>query len=255
MSKSSFCPSKLTTSLSHGILRRTMLRKTATTPHHLVELKNPLHRLNGTHVGRFVYSQGMGGNLLKLLQNHAKELSQYPDHPIAPALARGLNLKAPTMEDFDEAFTRVGGGPSPPFPFASADDYYVWSSSHKVLPDIRVPFLSINAADDPIVQDVPVNAGGNGWVTMVTTPKGGHLGWFEPTLPSGEVPRWIKKPVLEWLKLVGEDLVHKESRGRALYEEDGFLKEVGRADIGCKETDGGGIVASTERKGGLLQGL
>jgi predicted alpha/beta-fold hydrolase len=211
-------------------------------------------RLNGTHFGRFVYSQGMGGNLLKLLQKHSAELSKYPDHIIAPALARGLSLKTPTMEDFDQAFTRVGGGSSPPFPFDSSDDYYAWASSHKVLPDIKVPFLAVNAADDPIVQEVPVDAGGTGWVTMVLTPKGGHLGWFERALPSGEVPRWITKPVLEWLKLNGEDIVYEGTKGRPLYEEDGFIKEVGRPGLGCKEIEGGGIITGAA-EGGLLQGL
>ena len=197
----------------------------------------------------------MGTNLLKLLQRHAEDLGKYPDHPVAPALATGLRLKSPTMEEFDHAFTRVGGGCSPPFPFDSSDDYYTWASSHKVLPDIRVPFLAVNAADDPIVQEVPVDAGGNGWVTMVITPKGGHLGWFEPSLPSGEVPRWITKPVLEWLKLVGEDIVHPANTRPDLCEDDGFLKEVGREHLGCMVVEGGGLVVGVEGESGLLQGL
>jgi hypothetical protein len=118
-----------------------------------------------------------------------------------------------------------------------------------------VPFLAVNAADDPIVQEVPVGAGGNSWVTMVITPKGGYLGWFEPSLPSGDVPRWITKPVLEWLKLVGEDIVHTSNKRPDLCEEGGFLKEVGRSHLGVKVTEGGGLVVGVEGESGLLQGL
>ena len=114
-----------------------------------------ISRVNGTRVGRHVYSQRMGANLLKLLQRHAEDFGKYPDHRLAPALATGLRLMSPTMEEFDHTFTRVEGGSSPPFPFDSSDDCYTWASSHKVLPDIRVPFLTVNAADDPIVQEVP----------------------------------------------------------------------------------------------------
>jgi len=59
------------------------------------------------------------------------------------------------LKDVDQAMTRFIGASSPPFPFESADAYYVWASSHHELPKIRVPFLPINAADDPIVGFVP----------------------------------------------------------------------------------------------------
>jgi len=211
--------------------------------------------LNGSVVGRHVYSQGMGGNLLNLLKRHATSLTEAQNERVSQAVAKGLGLKKPTMEDFDDTFTRIAGGSSPPFPFASAHEYYVWSSSHKVLPDIKVPFLAINAADDPIVHEVPKSTGGDSWATMILTTTGGHLGWFEAS-SSGQVQRWVKKPVLEWLRVVGEHIVHDHAKGRALVERDGFLTEVGRDDLGCKEIDGVGIVAAGEGEGsGLLQGL
>ena len=210
-------------------------------------------RLNASIIGRYIYSQSMGGNLLSVLKRHAEEFAKFQDERIAEALLKGLALKSPTLEDFDDTFTRVAGGSSPPFPFASATDYHNWASSHKVLGDIRIPFLAINAADDPVVRDVPMDAAGNGWVTLALTCGGGHLGWFEPA-PTGGVQRSIKKPVLEWLKVTGEQIVYGGERGPELYELDGFLKERGRDHLGIKEIDGGGLVV-TKDKGGFLQGL
>jgi predicted alpha/beta-fold hydrolase len=214
-----------------------------------------LNRLTGSVVGRHVYSQSMGGNLLNLLKHHAKSLTESKNEAVCQAVARGLALKRPTMAAFDDAFTRVAGGSSPPFPFASAHDYYVWSSSHKMLPDIKVPFLAINAADDPIVQEVPKGTGDDSWATMVLTTTGGHLGWFEAS-SSGQIQRWVKKPVLEWLRVVGEHIVHDLNKGRPLVERDGFLTEEGRDNLGCKEINGVDFVVAGEGEGsGLKQGL
>jgi hypothetical protein len=97
---------------------------------------------------------------------------------------------------------------------------------------------------------------GNGLVVMKLTTGGGHLGWFQAGLDLGD--RWTTQPVLEWFKLVGEDLVHDlASRGLPLYVDDnGFLKQEGSLLLGCKEVDGGGV---TDGKGdldvGMLQGL
>jgi len=63
--------------------------------------------------------------------------------------------------------------------------------------------------------------------------------------------------VVEWIRAVGEDLVVDglEARMRPLREVDGFLKEEGRDDIGCKVVEGGGHIVGVEGEGGLLAGL
>jgi len=213
--------------------------------------------LSSTVAGKYVYSRGMGGNLLNLVKRHTKALLNFPDHQVAKAVPLVLALKNPTLEQFDETFTRIAGGSAPNFPFPTAKDYYDWASSHFVLKDLRVPFLAINSADDPVVQHVPMNGGGNGLVVMALTPSGGHLGWFQAAPGSGHIERWITKPVLEWLELVGEDIVHDNTTtGRRIYvDEDGFLKEEGRDHLGCKEIQGPGIIDGNEGEEGLLQGL
>jgi len=48
--------------------------------------------------------------------------------------------------------------------------------------------------------------------------------------------RWTTQPVVEWLKLGGEELVdNPDIKPKDLYiDHDGFLKENGRPSLGCK---------------------
>jgi uncharacterized protein len=209
-------------------------------------------RLEGSVLGR-VYARGMGGNLLNLVKRHAAEFVKWPDHRVAQALPIALALKSPTLGKWDDTFTKLAGGSSPPFPFPTGNAYYAWASSHTVLGDIRIPFLAINSADDPIVQVYPTDTD-NGWVTLALTPGGGHLGWFEAG-EDGKVMRWVRKPVLEWLRATGEDLVNDLKRGHALSEKDGFLMQEGRDDVGCKVVSVGDLEIGVQGEGGLIQGL
>jgi len=197
----------------------------------------------------------MGGNLLHLVRRHGKSFTVDPEHRVAKAASLTLSLKRPTLETFDDTFTRVAGGSAPIFPFATVDDYYRWGSSHYVVKDIRVPFLAINAADDPVVRHVPMDGGGNGLVIMELTAGGGHLGWFHASPEFGG--RWTTQPVLEWFKLVGEELVHDTTTTNLpLYVDgDGYLKEKGQPLLGCKEVDGGGMTHGNGGEVGMLQGF
>ena len=197
----------------------------------------------------------MAQNLQRLLARHANVIAKFPEHRLAKILPEVLNSKSMTLTQFDDKVTCIAGGSSPPFPFPSAWDYYAWASSDKVLANIRVPFLALNAEDDPIVQVLPVEAGGNPYVVFAVTEHGGHLGWFERVQPSGEIRRWVSRPILEWLKAVGEDLVMPDRQVQPLHVVNGFLQQVDRDDIGCKEVEGGGHVFGVEGEGGLIAGL
>ncbi|KZT05358.1 AB-hydrolase YheT [Laetiporus sulphureus 93-53] len=212
-------------------------------------LKNS-EALEGGWFHRTVYSSALGSNLQGIVKRHADSLSKFKDHPVGQAVAPCVALKSPTMEMFDNTFNRIAGGSMPPFPFPDAQAYYVWASSHHVLPRVRVPFLALNSEDDPIVQVLPIEAGGNEYVVFAVTKKGGHLGWFE----AGK-RRWFTKPVMEWLKAVGEDMVVGNRDGKPIYEVDGFLKEEGRDDIGCMEIERGRRVVDVEAQDGVLSGL
>ncbi|KAJ6632140.1 Alpha/Beta hydrolase protein [Mycena sp. CBHHK59/15] len=213
------------------------------------------HLLMNTFFIRNVWARGMGTNWLNLLKRHEKALRKYPDHPISRALPSSLALRYPTLAEFDSTFTRRVGGPEPMFPFKDVDAYYRWASSDTALKDVQVPLLTINSSDDPLVQAVPADGGGSPYVVMARTPKGGHLGWFE----SGG-GRWITGPVLEWIRLTAEDVIHdSESETRAsIYisvDTDGFLHEAGKCGLGCKEVEGGGVLDGNRGQKGMFQGL
>ena len=197
----------------------------------------------------------MADNLRRLVKKHFKALTQDPEHMVAKAADAAISLNKPTLEEFDDTFTKIAGGPAPHFPFPDANAYYTWGSSHKMVQHITVPFLAINAGDDPVVRSVPMDGSGNGLVIMELTKGGGHLGWFQAG--PGYVNRWTTKPVLEWLKLVGQDIVHDpKPRGRPLFVgEDGFLREEGLDSLGCKEIQGGGLVDGNRAESSTLQGL
>ena len=180
--------------------------------------------------GKHIYSKGLGGNLLRLLRRHLHSVTKDPNHYIAKAACVALELKNPTLAEFDQAFTRVAGGPSPQFPFADYNAYYIGCSTHDILDKITVPVLSINSADDPVVRSVPMDGGGNGLVAMVLTAGGGHLGWF--TSGKKRIDRWSTEPVLEWLKLFGEEVEHESVPiGRRIFtDSDGYLREEGREE-------------------------
>lgn len=119
---------------------------------------------------------------------------------------------------------------------------------------VTVPYLAINAADDPVVRSAPTDAGSNGLVVLGLTSGGGHLGWF--VSGEGYVERWTTKPVLEWLKLVGEEVVFEAKQaGKLYFDEEGWLREVGRVGLGCKEIEGGGVINGNGGEEGMVQGL
>ncbi|KAJ6630779.1 AB-hydrolase YheT [Mycena sp. CBHHK59/15] len=209
--------------------------------------------LEKSFIGNF-YSRAMATNLINLLRRNLDGLTKYPDSEIAKATPGVLAMKNSTLENFDDAFTRIAGGAPPQFPFATAQDYYKWASSHIVVRNVRRPFLAINAADDPVVQHVPMDAGGNPMAIMALTSSGGHLGWFQAGSARFTVERWIVQPVLEWMSLVGDVLAPSTERAPRIYLEDDFYREEGR-NGGCKELGGCIIDASSWQGATLLQGL
>ncbi|KAF8341528.1 Alpha/Beta hydrolase protein [Cantharellus anzutake] len=218
-------------------------------------VKNSI-RLETEFIPKTLYAPALGGNLMALIRGHVGTLQKLPpDDRLAPQMDNILSLKNPTLKQVDHALTRFCGGSSPPFPFKSADEYYVWASSHRHVTSIRVPFLAINAADDPIVGFSPTEETAHGQTcALAVTPSGGHLGWFRGGSPigSGGPPdRWVREPVLEFLRAAAEDYV-PDSRygppkdGRDRVERDGFVLERGKDLIGYKVVSTGQIIHGGE---------
>ncbi|KAH7882559.1 AB-hydrolase YheT [Phlebopus sp. FC_14] len=197
------------------------------------DLEANIVHLRSTFIGRNIYSRGMGRNLVDILKGQLPALSADPNHEVAKAARRAIALRWPSVIMFDSTFTNVGGGPSPPWPFESATEYYRYASSHKVLGSVRVPFLAISSADDAVVRENPKDGGGSQWVVLATTSHGGHCSWLESDGGWFTVRRWVARPALEWLHATAEDFVRDRPRHHLL-EADGFLTEAGKENLGCK---------------------
>ncbi|KAJ7589036.1 Alpha/Beta hydrolase protein [Mycena floridula] len=190
---------------------------------------------------RNLYGKGMGRNMITLLRMHYKTLvlDNNPDHPMAKAVPQVLDLPSPSIDEFDAAFTRFFAGQGPVSSFPSLEAYYTAHSSHEAVRDVQMPMLCINATDDPIVHHIPSDAKDNPGVVMVRTKRGGHLGWFV-----NAKDRWTTKPVLEWLKLFGEEVIERsQSRaGKTFIDKDGFLMEDGNEHLGCRLAGNGSLI-------------
>lgn len=207
-------------------------------------------------IGRNVYNNALGTNLMSLAKQHHKALMADPSLPIADALAPLMPISQMTLTNFDKVFLSQVGGPPPEFPYKTVNEYYDAMSSFNAVGGVTIPFLAINSADDPVVQYVPMEGAGNGYAVMVLTSGGGHLGWFNDS--SGK-SRWTTKPVLEWLSLMGELVACKSGRERGhniVLGNDGFLRNEGCDDtLGCKETEGGGLINGNGGVEGVFKGL
>lgn len=204
---------------------------------------------------RHVYSRGMGGNLVNLMKQNANWVQKIPDNPMTPIMMELFSIKSPKLIDVDSRLTSIVGGSSPPFPFATARDYYIWASSHRCLGDIRVPLLAVNAGDDPIVRHLPLNVGSNQYVALAVSANGGHLGWFESGDKWGEVRRWITRPALEWLKVMGQNYVPNATPPLKSEVVDGWTREVERSNLGYRELGDFGEVVGVAGETGFIQGL
>ena len=198
----------------------------------------------------------MGGNLVNLMKRNAEWVLKVPDNPLTPIMMELNSLKSPKLIEVDSRLTSVVGGSSPPFPFPSAKDYYIWASSHKSLGKTQVPLLAVNAADDPIVRHLPLDVGSNTHVALAVTANGGHLGWFESGESWGQVRRWITRPVVEWLKVMGEYYVPTNTPPLNIETVDGWTREIGKSHLGYRELGDFGDVVGVEGEGNnILQGL
>ncbi|KIK62966.1 hypothetical protein GYMLUDRAFT_41265 [Collybiopsis luxurians FD-317 M1] len=212
--------------------------------------------LSGTFIGRNVYNNALGTNLMNVAKQHHKALMVDPSLPIAKALAPLMSVSQMTLTNFDQVFLSQVGGPPPKFPYKTVNEYYNAMSSHESVGGVTVPYLAINSADDPVVQYVPMDGAGNGYAVMVLTSGGGHLGWLNDS--SGK-SRWTTEPVLEWLSLMGELVACKTGSERGhkiVLGKDGFLRnEGGDEELGCKECEGGGLINGNAGVEGVFRGL
>ncbi|PRP82412.1 hypothetical protein PROFUN_10112 [Planoprotostelium fungivorum] len=144
---------------------------------------------------RTVYSKALGGNLVRFFNKHRKTYENHEE--ISPSDIDRVKY----LRDFDEYFTRRAGG------YDSVDAYYTDASSSTRIHNIRVPYLAINALDDPISPAICMpykEIEGNENTILITTKRGGHTGWLEGYNPLHFSNSWMDRVAFQFIKAVAD---------------------------------------------------
>jgi len=150
--------------------------------------------LESSFLGR-VYSRALASNLRALMTRHLKVFKSRSSLIDLHALFAN---PAQSLYEFDSIVTRALGR------FGSTEAYYKSQSSTLFVEAVRVPLLSINALDDPIVTPdaIPVESVlENPYLMVLISKHGGHLGWFEGFW---KPRRMIHRPIIEWLRAMNQ---------------------------------------------------
>ena len=126
--------------------------------------------LKRSWIGRNVYLRALGASTKALFFKHPEAVKWNPN--IDPDAVR----KVKYLYEFDRAVQL------PMWGYPTIGAYYRDASSVDSLLKIRVPFLAIHAADDPIavIDAVPKDEFEvSSHAVLCETATGGHLGWFE----------------------------------------------------------------------------
>ncbi|KAJ5545429.1 hypothetical protein N7461_007733 [Penicillium sp. DV-2018c] len=148
--------------------------------------------LQSTWIGKEVYSRTMGTSMKKLFEAHVGQVSKNPRIDVEEI--RSITY----LHEFDRALQ------CPAWGYPTEGAYYRDATSTDSMLAIRIPFLSIQAEDDPIAcwQGLPYQEmTQTPYGVMLTTSWGGHLGWFE--LGGG---RWFAKPVTNFLNKMAKEI-------------------------------------------------
>lgn len=126
--------------------------------------------LQRSWMGLEIYSKTMGTNMKRLFETHMDQILKNPKIDVEKV------RKLKYLHEFD----RYIQGPTWGYPTEGA--YYRDASSTDSMLAIRIPFLAINAEDDPICvnEAIPYEEfKQNPYAVLCTTSLGGHLSWFQ----------------------------------------------------------------------------
>ncbi|CAD7697047.1 unnamed protein product [Ostreobium quekettii] len=149
-----------------------------------------------------LYDRNLGLTMGRMFRPHAP---LFRGHMKEDRVQAALN--AQTVRDFDEAITSFTFG------WADVDAYYRGSGSCNKISRIQVPFLCVQALDDPIAvkEAIPYeDLERNPYCTLVLTETGGHLGWVQAKEPYGAP--WSDVVSAEWLASVMKELKARSLR-------------------------------------------
>ncbi|EPE02954.1 alpha beta hydrolase fold family [Ophiostoma piceae UAMH 11346] len=148
--------------------------------------------LQSTIIGRNIYEVFMGSNVKKLAFKHREALEKYS------TLDFDRIGKVRYLYEFDRAVQ------CPTWGYPTEEAYYRDASSSDSVLAIRIPFLALQAKDDPIAVEAGIPYGEfalNPYTVLCVTSMGGHLSWFET---GGG--RWHAKPVSAFLHKLATEI-------------------------------------------------
>ncbi|KAF3770769.1 AB-hydrolase YheT [Cryphonectria parasitica EP155] len=143
-------------------------------------------QLQNSLLGKEVYQRVMGGSCRELVLRHKDSISKFTK------LDFEAIQKVTYLFEFDREVQTVCWG------YPTENAYYRDASSSDSVLAIRIPYLAIQAADDPIAVEAAVpyeEFKVNPYTVCLTTSLGGHLAYFE-----AGGGRWHAKPVANFLR-------------------------------------------------------
>lgn len=154
--------------------------------------------LQRTWLGHEIYCKTMGTNLKALFERHKDQILQNQE----------IDVKKVRGSKYLYEFDRHVQCPTWGYPTEGA--YYRDAQSVDALVAIRVPFLGINAEDDPISSKYAIpyeEFKQNPYTVLCTTDWGGHLGSFQ--LGGG---RWFARAASAFLMKIHEEIDYEASK-------------------------------------------
>ncbi|KAL7585322.1 hypothetical protein Lser_V15G46187 [Lactuca serriola] len=125
------------------------------------------------------YNRVMGNNLKGAAKLHQEVYARLSDW-------EGIE-KARSIREFNNYSARIAGK------FDAVDSFHRWASSARLVSNVSVPLLCLNAIDDPVCTDEAIpwdECRKNKNIVLATTHHGGHIAFFEGM--SGKSLWWIR---------------------------------------------------------------
>jgi predicted alpha/beta-fold hydrolase len=143
----------------------------------------------------------VGGNriyewkfLISLMRTYERKRQLFPER------YKKVERYPSSIREFDDVITARYCG------FEGAQDYYTRASAARVIDQIVLPTLIINAADDPFIRLLPETRAkilANPHITLLETAHGGHCAFLAQ--PNGDDGRWAERQILHFLRHHGMD--------------------------------------------------
>ncbi|KAF2731439.1 carboxylesterase-like protein [Polyplosphaeria fusca] len=160
------------------------------------------HALMRSWVGREVYSKTMGGNMMGLFARHKEQILRIE------GIDEEVVITCKHLYEFDRWVRWVIQAPTWGYPTEGA--YYRDAQSVDAISAIRIPFLGINAEDDPIshIEAIPFEEfKRNPYTVLCTTNWGGHLSWFQT-----DGKRWFATAIAAFFARMHQDIDHDAAK-------------------------------------------